>query len=169
MKGPFGNGSGWRGETVTRDEFAQAIEQYGDMIFRLSYSCLKRREDAEDVMQETLLKLYRSDKPFESEAHRRFWLVRVAVNECRRAHRWYRRIVPLEELPETVAFDRSEERELFRQVMALPEKYRLTVYLFYYEGYSAREIASIMGTKESTVQTRLARARERLRQSLEEV
>lgn len=154
---------------MTREEFALAIERYGDMIFRVAYSCLKRRADAEDVMQETLLKLYRTDKSFDSEEHLRFWLVRVAVNESRRATRWYRRAVPLEDLPETEAFDRSEERELFRQVMGLPEKYRVTVYLFYYEGYTAREIASAMGTRESTVQTRLARARELLKKQLREV
>lgn len=154
---------------MTREEFVLAVERYGDMIFRTAYSCLKHRADAEDVMQETLLKLYRTDKSFDSEEHLRFWLVRVAVNECRRVTRWYRRTAPLEELPEMEVFDRSEERELFRQVMGLPEKYRVTVYLFYYEGYSAREIASAMGTKESTVQTRLARARELLKKHLEGV
>lgn len=154
---------------MTREEFAQAVERYADMVFRVAYSCLRRREDAEDVMQETLLRLYKEEKPFESEEHRRFWLIRVAVNECRRQMRWYRRTVPLDELPEAAAFDRPEQSELFRAVMDLPAKYRVAVYLFYYEGYSVREIGELTGTKESTVQTRLARARELLRRTLKEV
>ena len=154
---------------MTRDEFALAVERYADMIFRVAYSTLRRREDAEDVMQDVLLKLYRADRPFDSEEHRKAWLIRVAVNESRKAARRYRRAAPLEELPETAAFDRSEDRELFLAVMALPEKYRTAVYLHYYEGYSVREVAALTGSRESTVQTRLARARELLRKALEEV
>ena len=154
---------------MDREEFAQAVERYGDMVFRVAYSCLKRREDAEDVMQETLLKLYREDKSFDSEDHRRFWLIRVAVNECRKVMRWYRRVVPLDELPEAAAFDRPEQSELFRAVMDLPAKYRLAIYLYYYEGYSVREVGELTRTRESTVQTRLARARELLKQKLQEV
>ncbi len=154
---------------MDREEFAQAVERYGDMVFRVAYSCLRRREDAEDVMQETLLKLYREDKPFDSEDHRRFWLIRVAVNESRKVTRWYRRVVPLDELPEAAALDRPEQSELFRAVMDLPAKYRLPVYLYYYEGYSVREVGELTGARESTVQTRLARARELLRRSLQEV
>ena len=154
---------------MDREEFAQAVERYGDMVFRVAYSCLKRREDAEDVMQETLLKLYREDKSFDSEDHRRFWLIRVAVNECRKVMRWYRRVVPLDELPEAAAFDRPEQSELFRAVMDLPAKYRLAIYLYYYEGYSVREVGELTRTRESTVQTRLARAREMLKHKLQEV
>ncbi len=154
---------------MDREEFAQAVERYGDMVFRVAYSCLRRREDAEDVMQETLLKLYREDKPFDSEDHRRFWLVRVAVNESRKVMRWYRRVIPLEELPEAATFDRPEQSELFRAVMDLPAKYRLVIYLYYYEGYSVREVGELTRTRESTVQTRLARARGLLKQTLQEV
>lgn len=153
---------------MDRDEFAQAVEQYGDMIFRVAYSALGRREDAEDVMQDTLLKLYRLDPALRSEEHRKAWLIRVAVNQCRRLGRGYRRAVPLDELPEAAAFDREEERDLFRAVMALPEKYRVPVHLYYYEGYAVREIAGLLGARESTVQTRLARARELLRRALQE-
>lgn len=153
---------------MTREEFAAAVEQYADMVFRVAYSVLRRREDAEDVMQETLLKLYQTDPPFESGEHRRAWLIRVAMNESRKLTRWYRRAAPLEELPETAAYDDVEERELFRAVMSLPEKYRAAVYLHYYEGYAVREIAGLTGTKESTVQTRLARARELLKKAWKE-
>ena len=78
--------------------FEAAVEQYADMIFRLAFSYLRNRADAEDVMQETLLKLYTQKKPFDSPEHQRYWLVRVAVNECRRLLRSpWRRTGPLEE------------------------------------------------------------------------
>lgn len=155
-----------RGETVTQGEFARAVEKYGDMVFRVAFSSLGRREDAEDAAQEALLKLWRSDKSFESEEHTRFWLIRVTVNECRRSARWYKRNVPVEEVPERA--DAPESRELLDTVMGLPEKLRVAAYLFYYEGYSTREIARLTSAPEATVRSRLSRARERLREILKE-
>ena len=152
--------------------FEAAVDQYGDMIFRLAYSYLQNRADAEDVMQETLLKLFvaAEKQPFDSPEHERYWVVRVAVNECRRLLRspWRRRTGPLEEVPETAVFDQPAQSELFRQVMALPPKYRAAVYLYYYEDYSVRETAELMGAKASTVQTWLMRARGQLKLKLKE-
>lgn len=153
---------------MTQEEFAQAVERYGDMVFRVAYSSLRSRPDAEDVMQDTLLKLYQSGKAFESEDHRKHWLIRVAINECRKAKRWYRRIVPLEERREEPVFDTPAQSELFDRVMALPGTYRLTVYLYYYEDYSVRQVADAMDTNPSTVQSRLMRARGLLKQSWKE-
>lgn len=145
------------------------MERYADMVFRLAYSWLKNRADAEDVMQETLLKLY-AQPPFDTPEHERYWVVRVAVNECRHLLRspWRRRTRPLEEAEEAAAFDTPAQSELFREVMALPPKYRAAVYLHYYEGYSVREVAAAMGAKSSTVQTWLMRARGQLRTNLKE-
>ncbi len=145
------------------------MERYADMVFRLAYSWLKNRADAEDVMQETLLKLY-AQPPFDTPEHERYWVVRVAVNECRHLLRspWRRRTGPLEEAAEAAAFDTPAQSELFREVMALPPKYRAAVYLHYYEGYSVREVAAAMGAKSSTVQTWLMRARGQLRTNLKE-
>lgn len=155
---------------MTDAAFEAAVERYADMIFRLAYSYLKSRADAEDVMQETLLKLYLERKPFRSPEHERYWVVRVAANECKKLLRspWRRRSSPLEELPETAAFDAPAQTELFRQVMLLPPKYRAAVYLHYYEGYAVREIAGIMNANPSTVQTWLMRARGQLKTSLKE-
>ena len=155
---------------MTDAAFEAAVERYGDTIFRLAYSYLKNRADAEDVMQETLLKLYRAGEPFESPEHQRYWLVRVAVNECKKLLRspWRRRTDPLEAAPETAAWDSPAQSELFQQVMALPTKYRAAIYLYYYEGYAVREIAALMGANPSTVQTWLMRARGQLKKNLKE-
>ena len=154
---------------MTEEVFAQAVEAYGDTLFRVAYSYLKNPSDAQDVMQETLLKFYLEQKPFDSEEHQRRWLIRVAVNESKKLLRsaWRRRSVPMEE-ETAVAFDTLAQRELFEQVMALPPRYRLSVYLYYYESFSVREIAQVMGANPSTVQTWLLRARKRLRRELTE-
>ena len=155
---------------MTDTEFRLAVERYGDMLFRLAYSCTRSRADAEDVMQETLLKLYTAQKAFESPDHEKNWLVRVAVNECRHLLRtpWRRRTGPLEEAADTPVWDTPAQSELFRQVMALPPKYRAAIYLYYYEGYAVREIAALLGAKISTVQTWLLRARGQLKLRLKE-
>lgn len=155
---------------MTEEQFIQAVAQYGDMVFRVAYSCLKNRSDAEDVMQETLLKLYRQKGEFAGEEHLRRWLIRVAMNQARSLFRssWFRRTVPLEEQLDQPVFDRPEESELFAQVMSLPQKYRLVLYLHYYEGYSVREVAELLRANLSTVQTWLMRARGLLQKSYQE-
>ena len=72
---------------MTDQRFQEAVELYGDMVFRLAYSYLKNRADAEDVMQESLLKLYTEAKDFESADHEKHWLLRVAANECKKLDR----------------------------------------------------------------------------------
>lgn len=155
---------------MTDAAFEAAVEQYADMIFRLAYSYLKSRTDAEDVMQETLLKLYTERTEFDTPEHRRYWVVRVAVNECKRLLRspWRRRTGPLEEAAETAVFDTPAQTELFQQVMRLPPKYRAAVYLHYYEGCDVKEIAALMNANPSTVQTWLMRARGQLKTNLKE-
>ena len=154
---------------MTHETFEQAARAYADMIYRVALHALGSRADAEDVMQTVLLKLFEYAGGFESEEHLKHWLLRVAVNESRRLLRapWRQRSVPLEEWRETPAPQREEEREVLRAVMALPAKYRLAVYLYYYEGCSVSEAARAMHAKESTVQTWLQRARGRLRAALE--
>lgn len=155
---------------MTDAAFEAAVEQYADIIFRLAYSYLKSRADAEDVMQETLLKLYTERTAFDTPEHERYWVVRVAVNECKKLLRspWRRRTGPLEEQTEAAVFDTPAQTELFRQVMELPPKYRAAVYLHYYEGYAVREVAAIMNANPSTVQTWLMRARGQLKTNLKE-
>ena len=155
---------------LTDAAFEGAVERYGDTVFRLAYSYLKNRADAEDVMQTVMLKLFEYDKEFESEAHLKHWLLRVAVNESRRLLRsfWRSRAVPLDEQWDAPVSDDPAKRELFQAVMGLETKYRLTIYLYYYEGCSVKEVAAALHANPSTVQTWLQRARERLRRELSE-
>ena len=147
----------------------EIIERYAPMVYRIALNRTLNTADAEDVMQETLLKLYLARKPFQSPEHERHWVVRVAVNECKKLLRspWRRRTGPLEEAGEPV-FDTPQQSELYQHVMGLPPKYRAAVYLYYYEGCSVQETAAAMGANPSTVQTWLMRARGKLKLILQE-
>lgn len=155
---------------MTDEAFARAARIYGNTIYRVAYHALNNSHDAEDVMQTVLLKLYECKKEFESEENMKHWILRVAVNESRKLLRsfWRRTSVPLEEWRETAAPEDAEQAEVLQAVMALEPKYRLAVYLYYYEGLSVAETAAAMKAKVSTVQTWLLRARERLRKELSE-
>lgn len=151
--------------------FNSAASQYQDMVYRIALHAFGNPQDAEDAVQEVFLRLYTWETPFEGPDHLRYWLIRVTVNVCKDALKtpWRRRRVSLEELPETPVFDRPEQGELYREVMALPEKYRTVLYLFYYEELTVREIGGILGLRTTAVTTRLHRARAKLKEQLTEV
>lgn len=151
---------------MTAEEFEQAARTYSDTIYRVARHALADRAEAEDVTQTVLLRLYQRREGFESEEHQKRWLLRVAVNESRKVLRspWRRRMVPLEDWDGPT--EEREESGVLSAVMALEAKYRLPMYLYYYEGLSVREVAQTLGVGESTVQTRLQRAREKLRKAL---
>ena len=152
---------------LTEREYTQAAERYLDMIYRIALNWFRRPPDAEDAAQEVMLRLWRTDTAFESEEHLRRWLVKVTVNECKRIslRPWRQRSVPLEACIEP-AFEDTAQRELFDAVMALPGKYRVPLYLYYYEELSTQEIADVLGRSPSTVRTQLSRAREQLKTML---
>ena len=156
---------------MERREFTNAVEQYQDMVYRVAVHYFASSPDGEGVVQEVFLRLYTREEPFESQEHLRRWLIRVTVNVCRDVLKspWRKRRVSLEALPDQPVFDRPEQEELYREVMALPEKYRVVLDLFYYEELSTKEIAQVLNLRQSAVTTRLFRARELLRQRLKEV
>lgn len=144
---------------------------YRDNIFAIGLNYFGDPSDADDIVQETFYKLSRNSSDFESEEHIRNWLIRVAVNECKRISLsfWRKKRRPLEEYVEAVAFDSHDESELFSEVMKLKPKYRQVIHLFYYEGYSTGEISELLKISQSAVTTRLARARNQLKEHLQEV
>lgn len=154
-----------------RLETQALAEQYRDRLFAAAFQVCGNAADAEDAAQEALLRYHLSDKEFENQEHIRAWLLRVAVNWAKNISRsfWRRNTLPLEEYMETLTFDCQESREIFREVMALPEKYRLVIHLYYYEDYSVEEIARILGIRVSNVKVRLSRGRQMLKATLQEV
>lgn len=152
---------------MTDETFERLARAYGDTIFRVARHALGSRYDAEDVCQSVLLKLYQNAPSFDSDDHAKHWLIRVTVNDCRKLLRapWRTRSLPLEDYDGPIQ-ERDDHSDVLSAVLALAPKYRLCVYLYYYEDYPVREVAQALGIKESTVQTRLARARDMLKQTL---
>lgn len=155
---------------VSNENFPRLVQLYKDMIFRLAYSYTKNHFDADDVTQNVLLQLYKTDKAFKSDAHLKNWLMRVTVNHCKNLFRApWRKHENLDDYANTLAFEEKASKDIFRIVMGLDQMYRVTLMLHYYEGYSIREIAQIMDIPENTVSTRLARGRKILKDLLTEV
>ena len=141
-------------------------EGYAHAVYRLAYARTGCRADAEDVMQEVFLRLLRAKPVFDSEAHAKAWLLRVAANCSNDLFRlpWRKREEPLpEDLP---AAETPEAGPVLQAVLSLPARYRTPIHLYYYEGFSVAEIAEIIGKREGTVKSRLFRARDLLRERL---
>lgn len=145
-------------------------ERWGDSLYRAAFAVCRNPQDAEDVVQETLLAYYRSDKEFDSDEHIRAWLIRVAVNKAKNATIcfWRRNRRNLEDYVESLTFEVDSDRELLDTVLRLPERYRIVIHLFYYEDYSITEIAKLLDLSEGAVKSRLNRARKQLRMQLTE-
>lgn len=147
-------------------DHGQLFREYRDDVYRLAVCYTRSREDAEDVCQTVFLKLM-EQKSFQSGKEKQ-WLLRVTANECRnllRSH-WWKTTVPLDE---TLSVEPPEVNETLQAVLSLEPKYRVVVYLHYYEMLSTQEIASLLHITRSAVTTRLSRARALLKPKLEEV
>lgn len=156
------------GPLRTEEQVNLAVERYADMIKRICLLRLKSPQDTDDVFQSVFLKYLDSSKEFESEAQEKAWFIRVTLNACTDWLRSLarRRTLPIDAAVEEAAVPDEESRALLSAVLALPDRYRDAVYLYYYEGYSAAEAGRILGRRENTVYTLLARARALLRKEL---
>lgn len=151
----------------TNAEIERVVNEYATMLLRVAYSQLNNRTEAEDTVQEVLLKYMEKAPIFQSEEHEKAWLLRVTVNHCKNhlASAWFRKRADLDEgIP---ALDNAE-LEVVSAVAALPAKYRAVVHLYYFEGYSTKEIAEILHSRPNTVSSRLSRARALLAKALKE-
>lgn len=152
----------------SEQEANRAIERYADTVRRICMLHLKNEADTEDVFQTVFLKYVLYPGVFESAEHEKAWIIRVTINACKDWLRSLlrRRTVPLDAVAELAAPE--ESRSVLEAVLALPAKYRDVVYLFYYEQYSAVEIAQMLRKNVNTVYTHLARAKDLLRETLGE-
>ena len=148
----------------------QAVETYGDMVWRLALIQMKNKSEAEDVFQEVFLRLVRYQDRIQGQEHLKAWLLRVTVNCCKKQFNtaFRKRTVPMDKefgAQESYEMDLPED-PVYEAVLPLSDDYRSVVHLFYYEQYSIREISGILEVSESVVKTRLSRARAKLREIL---
>lgn len=154
---------------INDEQFTRFVRRYIDTVFRVALNYLRNSADAEDITQTVFEKLLREKRQFESEEHVRNWLIRVTVNECKKLLRSpWRKVEPIEEYLTGLVFDNPAHSELYQAVMGLPKKYRMAIYLHYYEGYSTQEIGQILHIPKNTVCSHLKRGRELLKLELQE-
>lgn len=141
------------------------IKTYSDMVYKLAFSYTRNKTDTDDIYQEVFLRYIKTKPQFESEEHRKAWLIRVTVNCCKKMYVsvWKNKVIPLED---NLVFESEEENILHYELMKLPVKYRTVIHLFYYENYSAEEIGNILNQKPSAVRMTLTRARRALKEIL---
>lgn len=144
------------------------LDTYGNAILRLAYSYIHNMSDAEDILQDTLIKYMQSSPAFLTEGHKKAWLLHVAANLSKNKIN-YNKIRETDELEETlVAEEREDLSFVWEAVKALPEKYREVLHLYYQEGYPTKEISKILNRNENSVRSDLKRGREALKQVLKE-
>ncbi len=151
-----------------KENAARLLDVHGDSVLRMAYSYMHNMQDAEDILQETLIRYMQAAPEFENETHARAWLLRVAANLSKNRIEYNRYRMADELNEELVAEEREDLSFVWEAVKSLPVTYRETIHLFYREGFKTAQIAEILGEKEATVRSHLKRGREKLREILKE-
>jgi RNA polymerase sigma-70 factor (ECF subfamily) len=143
----------------------EVISQYSAMVYRLAFSQTKNSSDADDIFQEVFLRYIKKAPVFDSEEHRKAWLIRVTLNCCKNLWNsgWHKNTTDLDE---SIAFETKGQFELYHTVLNLPENYRVVIQLFYYEDLSIEQISQAIKAKPATIRTWLSRARAMLKEQL---
>ena len=157
------------GHPEQQDSLAERLlDTYGNSILRLAYSYLHNYSDAEDILQETLIRYLKNVPQVAGTVHEKAWLLKVAANLSKNRID-YNRLRETDELnDELIAEEREDLSFVWEAVKSLPEKYREAIHLYYYEGYSTGQAAELLGRKESSVRSDLKRGREKLKMILKE-
>ena len=152
----------------TEQQVNTAMEMYSGLVLRLCGVYLKNDADAEDIFQTVFLKYTLHEREFQNAEHEKAWFIRVTVNACKDLLKSFfrSRTVCMAELPDYLSDMTPERLAVMEAVWSLPRAYREVIYLHYYEGYTAPEIAGILNRNPNTVYTHLNRAKALLRESL---
>lgn len=164
---------GVKGPDNIRDQwFTELVEEYQDILLRTCCVILKDHALAEDAVQDTFLKVYQASDTFRKECSEKTWLMKIAMNTCRDIKRraWFRwndrRVTP-DQLPEAFAVLEFKDDELMQSILSLPYKAREVLLLYYYQDMTLQEIGQSLNLAVSTVHTRLAQAKKKLRAAME--
>lgn len=151
------------------NEIIEIYERHVDMVYRICYSYLKNTMDTEDMVQNTFIKILDQAVVFEGPEHEKAWLIVTAKNLCKNHLRhWWQKRENIEDEIYKIQVDDKVEDIVLESVMKLPEKYRVTIYLYYYEGYDSNEIGKLMNKPSSTIRNYLLRGRDRLKEMIGE-
>ncbi len=149
---------------MTEEKFIHAVKRNSQRLFVIAFSYLKNKHDAEDALQNTFLKLWKSKIEFDDDLGIDKWLTKVIVNDCKNFFNLsFRQNKSIEEVYDVSTFDKYFNVDLYNAVMSLNKKERLCVILFYYDDLTISDISKITGVKESTVKSLLKRSRNKLK------
>lgn len=157
-------------------ETEETVRRYGNMVYRLAFARTGSRSDADDIFQEVFFRYVRKAPDFAEEEHKKAWLLKVTVNCSAKfmTSFWKKRVGLFAEEKEAAGgakeqgYERAEENLMMqRELMRLPEKYRVAIHLFYYEELGTEQIGKITGQKPSAVRAQLTRARRMLKERME--
>ena len=153
----------------TAEEITALYERHADTVWRVCYAFMRNHHDAQDLLQETFVRLFQSDKQFDGPEHEKAWLIVTASNLCKNALRDpSRRVEDIDTHEDLPAPETSADFDVSEAILKLPPEYKDVIYLYYYEGYSTADIARLQDKPPATVRTQLARARKLLKKLLEE-
>ena len=149
-------------------EAGRAVEKYADTVRRVCFMHMKNYSDVEDVFQDVFLKYILYEQPFENDDHEKAWLIRVAINSCKDVLKSFSRrmVQSFEDVDAEPLYIQDEDKGVLDAILRLPDNYKNVIYLFYYEGYTAVEIARILNKRENTIYTWLSRAKAKLEADL---
>ena len=145
--------------------FLQVYERNVNRVYSIAILFLKNRHDAEDVVQTVFLRFYNSLKAFNDLEHEKAWFIFSAKNASKDILKsfWRSKIVDIENIVDNSYLDRDDNINLFESLLALPNKYKVILYLYYYEGFSVNEISALIGRNQSTIRTQLSKGRKLLK------
>ncbi len=155
-------------ENNNRKELERALNEFGDLIYRTSFIILGNQQDAEDVLQDTFIRYMEKSPVFKDYEHQKAWLLKVSHNLCKDLLRFKKRhtYVNIDEVEKSGSL--SIGNEVIKYFISLPPKYKITLILFYVEGFQVSEISKIINISESAVKKRLQRGRNLIKVQLEE-
>ena len=148
---------------MDKEAFASVVLSSTDSLYRISKSILKYDADCEDAVQEAIATGFGKLGTLRQEAYARTWLTKILIHECYSLLKRREKSAPMLTEPEEEAYDSSAYSDLYLALSALKREYRLTIVLYYLEGYSIEEIGRIMRVPTGTVKSRLSRGRRDLR------
>ena len=154
----------------TNEGITAVYKQYVKTVYRIALMMLKYRTEAEDATQTVFIKLMTTDKDFKSEEHLKAWLIVTTQNVCKNVLKsgWHSKQVDYESIAEQTYIPDGSAKEIWGKIISLDDKYKLPIYLHYYEGYKTEEISEMLKINHATVRTQLRTAREKLKQLLGE-
>ncbi len=144
----------------------EVIQREKDLVYRLAFSQCHQKDQADDIFQNVMYRYLKRKPTFESLEHEKAWFIRVTLNCSKTSLKsfWNNRV---EEIDEQAYIFEKKEIDLTPYLNKLPKKYNAVLYLFYYEGYSTKEMAKLLHIKENNVRVLLNRARNQLRKEIE--